>query len=131
MKLSALVVGDPLGVVAGECPRGLAEDVVPATTVDRVFAGLGIEPGVGDDDPCPGRFLADLASCGHLGAFVGMLTDSRSFLSYPRHHYFRRILCNYFGTMIENGQMTSDLDLVGKVVEDISFNNSWAYFGLK
>ena len=84
-----------------------------------------------DNKPGMEKHLSDLASCGHLGAFVGMLTDSRSFLSYPRHHYFRRILCNYFGTMIENGQMTSDLDLVGKVVEDISFNNAWAYFGLK
>ncbi len=84
-----------------------------------------------DNKPGMEKHLSDLASCGHLGAFVGMLTDSRSFLSYPRHHYFRRILCNYLGTMIENGQMTSDLELVGKVVEDISFNNAWAYFGLK
>lgn len=84
-----------------------------------------------DNKPGMEKHLSDLASCGHLGAFVGMLTDSRSFLSYPRHHYFRRILCDYLGTMIESGQMTSDLNLVGKVVEDISFNNAWAYFGLK
>ncbi len=84
-----------------------------------------------DNKPGMEKHLSDLASCGHLGAFVGMLTDSRSFLSYPRHHYFRRILCNYLGTMIENGQMTSDLELVGKVVEDISFNNAWAYFGFE
>lgn len=77
------------------------------------------------------RQLSDLASGGHLASFIGMLTDSRSFLSYPRHHYFRRILCSYLGSLIEKGELTSDLDLAGKVVEDISFNNAWAYFGLK
>ncbi|MCQ3034703.1 MAG: glucuronate isomerase [Bacilli bacterium] len=74
------------------------------------------------------RHLQDLTATGHLGAFVGMLTDSRSFLSYPRHHYFRRILCNYLGTMMENGEMTTDIEFVGKVVEDISYNNSVNYF---
>jgi glucuronate isomerase len=74
------------------------------------------------------RHLEDLTSTGHLGAFVGMLTDSRSLLSYPRHHYFRRILCNYLGTLIENGEMTADLPFVGKVVEDICFHNSMEYF---
>ncbi len=83
-----------------------------------------------DNKPGMEKHLSDLASCGHLGAFVGMLTDSRSFLSYPRHHYFRRILCSWLGSMVESGQMTSDLALVGKVVEDISFNNAWSYFGL-
>jgi hypothetical protein len=53
------------------------------------------------------QHLRDLTATGHLGAFVGMLTDSRSLLSYPRHHYFRRILCNYLGTMIESGEMTA------------------------
>ena len=76
------------------------------------------------------KHLQDLAATGHIGAFIGMLTDSRSFLSYPRHHYFRRILCNYFGTMIENGEMTSDLNFVGKVVEDICYNNAVNYFGV-
>ncbi len=73
------------------------------------------------------RHLEDLTATGHLGAFVGMLTDSRSFLSYPRHHYFRRILCNYLGNMMENGEMTTDLAFVGKVVQDISYNNAVAY----
>ena len=77
------------------------------------------------------RHLEDLTATGHLAVFVGMLTDSRSLLSYPRHHYFRRILCNYLGDMMEKGQMTSDMALVGKVVEDISYNNSVAYFGMK
>ena len=75
--------------------------------------------------------LEDLTATGHIGAFVGMLTDSRSFLSYPRHHYFRRILCNYFGEMMENGEMTKDLAFVGKVVEDICFNNSAKYLGME
>ena len=77
------------------------------------------------------RHLEDLTSTGHLAAFVGMLTDSRSLLSYPRHHYFRRILCNYLGTLIENGEMTANLPFVGKVVEDICYNNSIAYFNMK
>ncbi|MBQ7323210.1 MAG: glucuronate isomerase [Clostridia bacterium] len=77
------------------------------------------------------RHLQDLTATGHIGAFVGMLTDSRSFLSYPRHHYFRRILCNYFGTMMERGEMTQDEAFVGKVVEDISYNNSIAYLNMK
>ena len=74
------------------------------------------------------KHLKDLTATGHLGAFVGMLTDSRSLLSYPRHHYFRRILCSYLGEMMENGEMTTDIKFVGKVVEDISFNNSINYF---
>jgi glucuronate isomerase len=74
------------------------------------------------------RHLEDLTATGHIATFVGMLTDSRSLLSYPRHHYFRRILCNYLGGMIERGEMTSDLNTVGKVVKDISFNNSVKYF---
>lgn len=77
------------------------------------------------------KHLEDLTATGHIGAFVGMLTDSRSLLSYPRHHYFRRILCNYLGTLIENGEMTSDLDLVGNVVKDVSYYNSINYFGIK
>ena len=77
------------------------------------------------------RHLEDLTATGHLGAFVGMLTDSRSFLSYPRHHYFRRILCNYLGDMMENGEMTADIAFVGKVVQDISYNNAVAYLEVK
>ncbi|MBE5752555.1 MAG: glucuronate isomerase [Clostridiales bacterium] len=73
------------------------------------------------------KHLEDLTATGHIGAFVGMLTDSRSLLSYPRHHYFRRILCNYFGKMIERGEMTSDISFVGKVVQDICYNNAMNY----
>ncbi len=76
------------------------------------------------------QHLRDLTATGHIAVFVGMLTDSRSLLSYPRHHYFRRILCDYLGGMIERGEMTSDMAVVGKVVEDICFNNSVEYFGM-
>ena len=76
------------------------------------------------------KHLEDLTATGHIAAFVGMLTDSRSLLSYPRHHYFRRILCNYLGTMMEQGEMTADLDAVGEVVKDVCFRNAAEYFGL-
>jgi glucuronate isomerase len=68
-------------------------------------------------------------SChGLLSRFVGMLTDSRSFLSYPRHEYFRRILCNILGTDVENNELPNDLDLLGNMVSDICFRNAKDYF---
>lgn len=70
-----------------------------------------------------------LSSLGLLSQFVGMLTDSRSFLSYPRHDYFRRILCNLLGTDIENGEIPNDMGLVGGMVKDICYNNAKKYFG--
>ena len=76
------------------------------------------------------KHLEDLTATGHIGAFVGMLTDSRSLLSYPRHHYFRRILCTYLGTLIEKGEMTSNLDLVGSVIKDICYYNAIKYFNI-
>ena len=76
------------------------------------------------------KHLEDLTATGHLGAFIGMLTDSRSLLSYPRHHYFRRILCNYLGTMMEKGEMTANEKLVGEVVKNVCYHNSIAYFNL-
>jgi glucuronate isomerase len=72
-----------------------------------------------------------LANIGLLSRFVGMLTDSRSFLSYPRHEYFRRILCNLLGNDVENGELPDDLDLIGGMVKDICFNNAVGYFGIK
>ncbi len=69
-----------------------------------------------------------LSNMGLLSRFVGMLTDSRSFLSYPRHEYFRRVLCNILGSDIEAGLMPVDLELVGKMVQDICFNNARNYF---
>jgi glucuronate isomerase len=70
-----------------------------------------------------------LSSLGLLSRFVGMLTDSRSFLSYPRHDYFRRILCNLLGTDMEKGEMPYDMELVGGMVKDICYNNARSYFG--
>lgn len=84
-----------------------------------------------DNKPGMEKQLSDLACLSHIGAFIGMLTDSRSFLSYPRHQYFRRILCNYLGTLIENGEITSDMSLVGGVVKDICCRNARRYFGMK
>ena len=77
------------------------------------------------------KHLDDLTATGHIGAFVGMLTDSRSFLSYPRHHYFRRILCTFFGKMIEKGEMTQNERLVGEVIKDICYRNAKNYLNIK
>ena len=73
--------------------------------------------------------LTDFANLGTLGNFVGMLTDSRSFLSYTRHEYFRRILCNLVGGWMENGEVYPDMAQNGKLVQDISYNNAMNYFG--
>jgi len=72
-----------------------------------------------------------LSNMGLLSRFVGMLTDSRSFLSYPRHEYFRRILCNMLGNDVENGLLPNDMKLLGKMVEDICFNNAKQYFPME
>ena len=71
-----------------------------------------------------------LASLGLLGRFVGMLTDSRSFISYTRHEYFRRILCNLIGKWVENGEYPEDYKVLGELVQGISYNNAVAYFGM-
>ncbi len=72
--------------------------------------------------------LNTLSMLGLLSRFVGMLTDSRSFLSFPRHEYFRRILCNLIGTDVENGEIPADMKFLGKMVEDICYNNAKKYF---
>ena len=69
-----------------------------------------------------------LGNLGMLPRFIGMLTDSRSFLSYSRHEYFRRILCNILGTWAEEGEVPNDMEMLGKVVENICFNNAQHYF---
>lgn len=76
------------------------------------------------------RQLRALSSIGLLSRFVGMLTDSRSFLSYPRHEYFRRILCDMLGTDMERGELPDDYALLGSVVQDVCFNNAKEYFQL-
>ena len=73
--------------------------------------------------------MVSLMSLGAMGTFNGMLTDSRSFLSYTRHEYFRRILCNLFGRLVEDGEYPSDLARLGKMVENISYYNTLHYFG--
>ncbi len=77
------------------------------------------------------RQIETLSQLGLLSRFVGMLTDSRSFLSYPRHEYFRRILCNLIGRDIENGELPNDMEWLGQMVQDISFNNAERYFGIE
>ncbi|MEQ8531643.1 MAG: glucuronate isomerase, partial [Imperialibacter sp.] len=70
-----------------------------------------------------------LSNMGLLSVFVGMVTDSRSFLSFPRHEYFRRILCNLIGEDVKNGELPNDMELLGQMVEDVCYNNAKAYFG--
>lgn len=70
-----------------------------------------------------------LSNMGLLSRMVGMLTDSRSFLSFPRHEYFRRLLCNLFGKDIENGELPADYGWIGEIVQDICYNNAKVYFG--
>jgi len=72
--------------------------------------------------------MTSLASLGNLSGFIGMLTDSRSFLSYTRHEYFRRILCNLIGNMVENGEFPEDWKVLEEIVTDISYHNAKRYF---
>ncbi|KQS32833.1 glucuronate isomerase [Dyadobacter sp. Leaf189] len=74
------------------------------------------------------RQMNALSNMGLLSRFVGMLTDSRSFLSYPRHEYFRRILCNLIGNDVDNGELPNDIPWLGKMVQDISYHNASRYF---
>ena len=77
------------------------------------------------------KMMKALANTGLLSGFIGMLTDSRSFLSYARHEYFRRVLCGLLGRWMEDGEIPQDYDLVGPMVRDICYGNAAAYFGLK
>jgi glucuronate isomerase len=77
------------------------------------------------------RHLTALSNIGLLSRFIGMLTDSRSFLSFSRHEYFRRILCNFLGSQIEQGLVPDDMDLLGRMLEDICFNNAKNYFTME
>ena len=73
--------------------------------------------------------MISLANLGCLGNFVGMLTDSRSFLSYTRHDYFRRIMCELIGGWVDNGEYPADMAALKEIVEGISYNNAVKYFG--
>lgn len=75
--------------------------------------------------------LTSLANNGYLAGFIGMLTDSRSFLSYTRHEYFRRILCDLIGSWVEQGEYPQDYDTLGEIVSDISYYNAKNYFGFE
>lgn len=72
--------------------------------------------------------LNSLSNAGLISHFVGMLTDSRSFLSFPRHEYFRRILCNLFGDDVENGELPADMAWIGQIIQNICYNNAKNYF---
>ncbi len=75
--------------------------------------------------------LRTLMSMGLLANFVGMLTDSRSFLSFPRHEYFRRLLCARLGAGVEAGELPRDFDLLGGIVRDVCWNNAERHFGIR
>ena len=74
--------------------------------------------------------LRDCANLGTLGNFIGMLTDSRSFLSFPRHEYFRRLLCSLVGGWMETGEIPPDFETFGAMVQDICYNNAKNYFAI-
>ncbi len=76
------------------------------------------------------RQMEALSQLGLLSRFVGMVTDSRSFASYTRHEYFRRILCNKIGTLVENGEYPEDYDRLGQIIQNICYNNAVSYFNL-
>lgn len=75
--------------------------------------------------------MKSLANLGVLGKFVGMETDSRSFTSYGRHEYFRRIMCNLIGSWVEKGMYAYDEDILKEIVEGISYNNAIKYFNFE
>ena len=75
------------------------------------------------------KHFKDVASLGLLRRFIGMVTDSRSFLSYPRHEYFRRILCNYVGDEVEKGLIPDDEELLKTLIKGVSYKNAKEYFG--
>ncbi len=81
-----------------------------------------------DHKPGMKDHLVTLSSLSLLSNFIGMLTDSRSFLSYTRHEYFRRILCDYLGSLVENGEFPKNMKLLGRIVQDISCHNSMRFF---
>ena len=74
------------------------------------------------------RHLTDLANLGVLGRFIGMVTDSRSFLSYSRHEYFRRIMCDFIGNLVQTGVYPFDMDILPEIVRGISYRNAKEYF---
>lgn len=111
--------------------NGIAGSIMGAFQTDSPIPGK-IQQGsawwFNDHKPGMEAQMVSLMSLGAMGSFNGMLTDSRSFLSYTRHEYFRRILCNLFGNLVENGEYPADMERLGKMVENISYNNTLHYF---
>jgi len=128
----------------GECPKTILYSLNPADNEQ-----LGTLLGCFQSGGLPGKIqhgsawwfndtksgmeaqMVSLANLGLLGNFVGMLTDSRSFLSYARHDYFRRILCNLIGNWVENGEYPNDEDALKRIVEGVCFRNAARYFNLE
>ena len=112
-------------------------DNVQAASVIGCFQGAGVRGRMqlgsawwfNDTKPGIEAQLTSFAQSSVLPNFVGMLTDSRSLLSYARHEYFRRILCNLLGEWVENGEYPRDMEALGAMVEDICYNNAVSYFG--
>ena len=136
-------LADFLGAFAdsGELPRTIVYSLNPAddAVIDSVIGCFQNSDAVGKvqhgsawwfNDHIMGmrQQITTLASQGRLAGFVGMLTDSRSFLSYPRHEYFRRILCDYLGDQVEAGLFPDDRATLGRIAQDISYNNADRYF---
>ena len=129
--------------VAGKLPKTILYSLNPAEnelldTILGAFQGTEV-PGkiqhgsawwFNDNKVGMQNQLISLANLSLLGNFIGMLTDSRSFLSYTRHAYFRRILCNLIGQWIENGEYPADMEAAGGIVKDSCFNNAARYFNL-
>ena len=111
--------------------NGVIGTMIGAFQTDSPIAGK-IQQGsawwFNDNKPGMEAQMISLMSLGNMGGFVGMLTDSRSFLSYTRHEYFRRILCNLFGQLVEDGEYPADMERLGAMVENISYNNTLRYF---
>ena len=128
----------------GKCPKTIIYSLNPA---DNELIGTMI--GCFQSDEIPGKIqhgsawwfndtksgmeaqMKSLANLGILGNFVGMLTDSRSFLSYTRHDYFRRIFCNILGNWVENGEYPNDDESLKKIVEGVCYKNAARYFGIE
>jgi glucuronate isomerase len=134
--LNALDTTDELPKTVLYCLNPRDNDVL--TSIAGCFPGSGIpgkmQTGSGwwynDQKDGMIKQMTILANIGLLSLFIGMLTDSRSFLSYTRHEYFRRILCNMIGEWVENGETPHDIELLGAMVQNICFNNAKRYFGI-
>jgi len=133
MELECEECGLPKTILYSLNPK----DYYPIATIMGGFQGSSGEPGrmqLGsawwfcDHKDGMEEQMRVLASLGMLPAFVGMLTDSRSFLSYPRHEYFRRIMCNLMGGWAENGEYPNDMEKLTNIAKDISFGNAKRYF---